>query len=88
MKKLVPKYAHIKITTANEVAKKTQTQAQTLLIKNEIKFLYKKKQQLYTQLCHTHIHNVNTWQQTWANIEQSIEQKLQEEMEKVYFNNK
>jgi hypothetical protein len=63
--KLVPKYAHIKIPTNNEVAKKKQTQAQTLCIKNEIKFLYKKKQQLNTQLYHIHIHNADTWQQTW-----------------------
>jgi hypothetical protein len=30
----------------NEAARKMQTQAQMLRIKNEIKFLYKKKQQL------------------------------------------
>jgi hypothetical protein len=65
-----------------EAAKKTQTQAQILCIKNEIKFLYKKKQQLNTQLYHSHIHNVNIWQQTWDNNEQAIEQKLQQEMEK------
>jgi hypothetical protein len=56
----------MKIPTNNEAAKGTQTQAQTLQIKNEIKFLYKKKQQLNTQLYHTHIHNANIWQQTWG----------------------
>jgi hypothetical protein len=59
---------------------KRQTQAQTLRIKNGIKFLYKKKQ-LNTQLNHTHMHNANTWQQTCANTEQSINHKLQQEME-------
>jgi hypothetical protein len=53
MKKLVPNYAYVKITTS-EAANKTQTQAQTLSIRNEIKFLYKKKQQLNTQLYHAH----------------------------------
>jgi hypothetical protein len=33
MKRLTPKYAHIKITTTSEAAKKTQTQAQILSIK-------------------------------------------------------
>jgi hypothetical protein len=56
MKRLVPKYAHIKITITSGAAKKTQTQ--TLCIKNELKFLYK-KEQLNTQLYHTHIHNEN-----------------------------
>jgi hypothetical protein len=42
--KFVPKYAQIKIPTNNKGAKKILTQAQKLCIKNEIKFLYKKKQ--------------------------------------------
>jgi hypothetical protein len=74
-KKIVPKYAYVKISTNNE-AKKTKTQAQTLHIKNEIKFLYIKNQQLNLQLYQTHIHNANIWQKMWGNIEQSIEQKL------------
>jgi hypothetical protein len=63
--KLVPKYAYIKIPENNEAAKKTKTQAQTLHIKNEIKFLHKKKQQLNTKLYQTHIHNANIWQKTF-----------------------
>jgi hypothetical protein len=43
-----------------------------------------KKQQLNTQLYHSHIYNVNKWQQTWNNIEQSVEQTLKQEMEKVH----
>ena len=80
----MPKYASTKLPINNEAAKKTQTQAQTLRIKNEIKFLYKKKQQLNTQLYHAHIHNANIWQQTWDSIEKSINHKLQQEMKKVY----
>jgi hypothetical protein len=67
-------------------AKETQMQAQTLQIKNEIKFLYKKKQQLNKELYHTHIQNTNTWKSTWNSIEQSVNQKLQEEI-KVYTKN-
>jgi hypothetical protein len=74
----------MKLSTNNEAARKTQTQAQTLCIKNEIKFLHKKKQQLNTQLFHTHIRTANTWQQTWAFNEQAINKKLQQEMEQVH----
>jgi hypothetical protein len=49
----------MKIPTNSEAAKKTRTQAQTLRIKNEIKFLYKKKQQLNTQLT-THTYTTQT----------------------------
>jgi hypothetical protein len=33
-KKLTPKYAYMKMTINNEAAKRTQTQAQTLCIRN------------------------------------------------------
>jgi hypothetical protein len=64
-KKLIPNYARINIPTYNNAAKKTQAQVQTLRIKNEIKFLYKKEQQLNIKLYHAHIHNANIWQNTW-----------------------
>jgi hypothetical protein len=70
----------MKIPTNNEAAKKTQTQISR--IKNEIKFVYKKKQQVNTQLYHTHILNTKTWQQIWSNIEQSINQKLHKKWKK------
>jgi hypothetical protein len=38
--RIVPKYAQINITTQNAAAKKTRAQAQTLRIKNEIKYHY------------------------------------------------
>jgi hypothetical protein len=62
--KLIPKYAQIKIPINIEAAKKTLSQARALRIKNEIKFLYKKKQNLNIQLYHIHVHNANIWQQT------------------------
>jgi hypothetical protein len=74
----------IKTKADSEAAKRTQTQVQTLRIKNEIKFIYRKKQQLNTHLYQTHINNSNIWQQTWDNIERSIEQKLQHEMDKIH----
>jgi uncharacterized protein (DUF3084 family) len=51
---IVPRYAHIKTKTYNIAARKTQIQAQTLRIKNEIKLIYKKKQQFNKELYYTH----------------------------------
>jgi hypothetical protein len=56
---------------------KIQIQAQTLQIKNEIKFLYKKKQQLNKELYYIHTQNANMWKSIWKNTEESINQKLQ-----------
>jgi hypothetical protein len=52
---IVPRYAHIKTQTHNTAARKTQIQAQTLQIKNKIKFLYKKRQKLNKELYYTHM---------------------------------
>jgi hypothetical protein len=59
MYKVIPKYARINIKASNysKAAKLTGIQASKLRIKNEIKFLYKKKHQLNTQLYTSHIHN-------------------------------
>lgn len=76
-RELVQKYAHMKMPTNNEAAKRKQTP--NISHKAEITFLYKEKQQLNTRLYHTHIRNANTWQQTWSNTEN---QKLQQEMGK------
>jgi hypothetical protein len=53
-------------------------------IKNKVKFLYKKKQNLNSQLYYIHLYNANICQHTWNNIEESINQKLQQEMTKVH----
>jgi hypothetical protein len=64
---ITPKYAQIHIKTANtsEAAKHTETQTRILRIKNEIKFLYKKKQHLNKQLYDLHIQNANEWGNIW-----------------------
>ena len=75
-KNLIPRYAHINIPEYNEAAIKTKAKAQISRIKNEIQFLYKKKEQLNTQLYCKHLHNANTWQKNWDTIEDAINQKL------------
>jgi hypothetical protein len=79
--KIISRYAHTETLTHNIYKK--QTQAQTLRINNETKFLYKKKQQLSKELYYIHTENVDTWN----NIQQSINQKLQNEIKIIHENN-
>jgi hypothetical protein len=53
-------------------------------MRSEIKFIYKKKEQLYKELYYMHIQNAKTWKYTWYNIEESINKKLQNEMKVVH----
>jgi hypothetical protein len=78
--KIIPKYAQINLATYNIAGKKTKTQAQKLRIKNEIKYLYRKKYHLNKELYHIQTQTANIWKDTWGNIEQAINQKLQNEM--------
>jgi len=62
----------------------TQHKIPTLRIKDEIKFLYCKKQQLNSQIYHLHLTLANTWNNTWQYIHNTIERTLQREMETKY----
>jgi hypothetical protein len=53
------------VTTHNIAAKNTPIQEQKLRKKNEIKFLYKKKQQFNRELYHLHTENAKAWKHTW-----------------------
>jgi hypothetical protein len=46
VKKLIPKYANIKVPNTSPAADYTSKKVCNIRIKDEIKFLYKKKQQL------------------------------------------
>jgi phage terminase Nu1 subunit (DNA packaging protein) len=86
--KIIPKYANIKIKTAahSEAARLTEKQTRTLRIKNEIKYLYKKKQQLNKQMYSLHIENANIWGNLWHIISNNINNTLESEMKQKYNN--
>ena len=52
---LTPTYAKIKVANTSPAAIFTQRKTQILRIKDEIRFLYKKKLQLNKQLYHSHL---------------------------------
>jgi hypothetical protein len=55
VKKLIPKYADIKIPNTSPAADYTSKKIRNIRIKDEIKFLHKKKQQLNKDLYHAHL---------------------------------
>jgi hypothetical protein len=85
---VIPKYAAIKVPGNTMASKITKQKAQYLRIQNEIKFLYKKKQQINKKLYISHLYNAKFWQNSWFHIEQCITNKLQIEIEKKIKNQK
>jgi hypothetical protein len=83
-KQITPKYALIKVPNTSPAAKATRRKAETLRIKEEIKFLYAKKQHLNLQLLHTHLLSANQWQNSWPYIQHTIEEKLEKIFKQKY----
>jgi len=81
--KVIPKYAHIKFTNNSPATKSISEKAQILRVKNEIKFLYKKKDALNRDLNTLHLKAANEWGNTWPKIQHNIVKNLNHEMEKT-----
>jgi hypothetical protein len=61
-----------------------QKKAQTLRIKDEIKFLHKKKEKLNHELYKIHLQTAQQWGNTWHIIHDSILNSINKEIEKKY----
>jgi hypothetical protein len=83
-KQLTPKYANIKIPNTSPAHKYTQQKAATMRIKDEIKYLYSKKQDLNQQIYHLHLSLAHTWSNTWHYIYETIEGELNREAKAKY----
>jgi hypothetical protein len=75
-KKITPTFAIIKLPGESPAIKLTKKKAQTIRIKEEIRHLYKKKQQLNTQLYKLHLQLANEWGNMWTYIQNTIDTKL------------
>jgi hypothetical protein len=83
-RQITPKYANKKVPNTSPAHKHTQQKLPTIRIKDDIKYLYSKKQKLNLQLYHLHITLANTWDRTWAYIHNAIEDKLGKEAKTKY----
>jgi hypothetical protein len=84
---LIPKYAKVKIHSHSQTIKKlTEEKAAEIRIKNEIRFLYSKKQYLNKILYESHLDNANKWGHLWNIIYDDITEKIETRMRTNYVN--
>jgi len=83
-KGLIPNFSKIKIPISSPATKSTQRKTQNLRIKDEVKYLYMKKQQLNHRLYYLHLSLANTWDNTWQYIQDTIEEKLKKQIRTKY----
>jgi hypothetical protein len=82
---LTPQYAQIKLHSHNKfIIKHTESKIIKIRIKNEIKFLYAKKQELNKTLYNLHLQAANELGRSWDIISQNITQKLEQKMQRKY----
>jgi hypothetical protein len=83
-KKVIPKYANTKFQNSSPVAQFSFKKAQSTRIKDEIKFLYKKKENLNRELYERYLKAAKEWGKMWCSIQNHINEKLNQNMEKKY----
>jgi len=82
IKKIVPNYANIKVPHYSPATLVTQKKIHFIQIKDEIKFLYKKKQKLNNDLYKIHLKAAQEWCSVWHTILESIINVTNQELEK------
>jgi len=85
-RKLTPAYAKIKIPNTSPACKHTQHKVTTMRIKDEIKYLHTKKQELNANTYQLHLNLAHTWKDSWQLIHHTIEDTLQREIRSRYLN--
>jgi hypothetical protein len=83
-KKIVPNYANIKILHTSPATQVTQKKVHITRIKDEIKFLYRKKQKLNNDLYKIHLKPAQEWSNMWYTILDSINDVVNHDLEKKY----
>jgi len=79
IKKVVLKYANIKIPYTSSATKVTQKKIQTIRLKDEIKFLYKQKEKLNNDLYRIHLKAAQEWGSMWHINLDSIHESINQE---------
>ena len=83
-KQLTPSYANIKVPKTSPAWSYTQKKLPAIRIKDEIRYLYAKKQQINLKLYHLHLTLANTCGGWWPYIQHTIEEKLRKETDSKY----
>jgi hypothetical protein len=83
-KNIIPKYANIKVPVTSKATHITQKKISSVRIKDEIKFLYKKKDQLKKKLYQVHLELAQEWDTVWHVIREHIDDHINKDMNKKY----
>jgi len=75
-RQLTPSYANIKVLNTSPAYKHTQKKLPAIRIKDELKYLHAKKQQVNVQLYLLHIYLANSHDRWWPHIQYTIEEKI------------
>ena len=70
-----PSYANIKAPTPPQTTN-TQNKLPAIRIKDELKYLHAKKQEINIQLYHLHIYLANSHDKWWPHIQYTIQEKI------------
>ena len=62
----------------------TSKKVQTIRIKDEIKFLYRKKEKLNIDPYRIHLQAAQQWDSIWCSILDSIHESINQELDKKY----
>jgi hypothetical protein len=85
-RKITPKYADIKVPITSKAAHITRTKVTTTRIKDEIKFLYRKKDTLNRALYQAHLQAAQEWGNTWPMIRNHTHKDINEDLHLKYTN--
>ena len=83
-KKVTPKYAQVRIPNTSPASQNTAHKARIMRIKDELRFLHKKKETLNKELYKRHLQAAQEWGNLWYTIQNSIQQSINTDMEKKY----
>ena len=81
---MIPKYAPIKVPYTSPASKTTQKKVQLSRIKEEIKYLYKKKDKVNESLYKTHLQAASEWRMYWHLIQDNIQSTVNMNSERKY----
>jgi hypothetical protein len=84
LNKVIPSYTQLRVPHNSPASHVTQQKAQILRIKDEIKFLYRRKDHLNKDLYGIHLQAATEWGTLWDLISTSIHNTTQNLMEKKY----
>jgi hypothetical protein len=83
-KNITPNYAKCKIPHTSPAAKIKQQKTRKTRIKDEIRFLYRKKKHINTQLYKAHLQAANTWGPAWDIMSDTAHENIRHNMTRKY----